>query len=219
MLPFQIKVQSSVLVRRRKMKIRMYSILSSVIILNTPCLFQEISKPWMLPNGDLYRDKNTIETAKMAAIFARQLCASAKVSKIESISSGPAPYFVSAQNFTFGNTKSSAEIFDFVDSRFLTPPLENRQNWPQAERMRMMKMTADDSLEIFSSGGRRFSLSGQQKQSSSAPSQLPDGIHHDNLDTLDDDDDDDGAMEDSKETLEDKTGIFPYLASKHYCIL
>ena len=217
MLPFQNKVQSSELVRRRKMKIRMYSVLSGVIIFNTPCLFQETFKPWMLPNGDLYRDKNTVETAKMAAIFARQLCASEKVSKInKSTSRGPAPYFVSAQNFTFGNTKSSAEIFDFVDSRFLTPPLENRQNWPQAERMRMMKMTADDSLEIFSSGERRFSISGQQKQSSSAPSQLPDGIHHDNLDTLDDDD---GAMEDSKETLEDKTGTFPYLALKHYCIL
>ena len=67
-------------------------------------------------------------------------------------------------------------------------------------------MTADDSLETFSSGGRRFSISGQQKQSSGPPSQLPDGIHHDNLDTLDDDDD--GTMEGSKETVEEKPGIF-----------
>ena len=188
----------------------MYSVWSGVIIFSTPCRFQEIPKPWMLPNGDLYRDKITIEKAKMAATFARPLCASEKISKIDkSTFAGPAPYFVSTKNFTFGNTKSSAEIFDFVDSRFLTPPLENRQNWPQAGRMIMM--TADDSLETFSSGGRRFSISGQQKQSSGPPSQLPDGIHHDNLDTLDDDDDD-GAMEDSKETVEEKPGIFPLLS-------
>ena len=193
------------------MNIRMYSVLSGVIIFSNPCLFQDISKPWMLPNGDLYRDKDTIEKAKMAATFARQLCASEKISKIDrsTFTTGPEPYFVSTKNFTFGNTKSSAEIFDFVDSRFLAPPLENRQNWPQAGRM--IKMTADDSLETFSSGGRRFSISGGQKQSSGPPSQLPDGIHHDNLDTLDDDDDD-GTMECSKETLEEKPGIFPLLS-------
>ena len=183
------------------MKLRIFSVLSVVNIFFNPCLVEEISKPWtwMLPNGNLYRDNETIETAKKAAIFARQLCKNGTISKIDRRSSfGSEPYFVSAKNFTFGNTKSGAEIFDFVDSRFLTPPLENRQNRPQAQRM--MEMTADDTSEIH--GDQRFSASIRQKQSSGAPSQLPDGIQHDNPDTLDDHDDD--TMEGS---LKEESGI------------
>ena len=185
------------------MKPCIFSVLSVLtIIFFTPCLLQEISKPWLLPNGNLYRDTDTIETARMAAIFARQCCENEKISKIDKrISSrGSAPYFVSAKNFTFGNTKTGAEIFDFVDSRFLTPPLENRQNWPQAQRM--MEMMADDTSEMYT--GHTFSISGRQKQQSGPPSQLPDGIQQDNPDTLDDDDDD-GTMEDSPK---EESGIF-----------
>ena len=182
------------------MKLGIFSVLSVVHIFFNPCLVEEISKPWMLPNGNLYRDSDTIETAKMAAIFARQLCENETIRKINRRTSfGSAPYFVSAKNFTFGNTKPGAEIFDFVDSRFLTPPLENRQNWPQAQRV--MEMMADDTSEIHSD--QRISISGRQKQSSGAPSQLPDGIQHDNPDTLDDDDDD--TMEGS---LKEESGIF-----------
>ena len=183
------------------MKLGIFSVLSVVNIFFNPCLVEETFKPWMLPNGNLYRDSDTIETAKMAAIFARQLCENETTSKIDRRTSfGSAPYFVSAKNFTFGNTKSGAEIFDFVDSRFLTPPLENRQNWPQAQRV--MEMMADDTSEIHSD--QRFSISIRQKQSSGAPSQLPDGIQHDNPDTLDDHDDDD-TMEGS---LKEESGIF-----------
>ena len=194
------------------MKLRIFSVLSVVNIFFNPCLVEEISKPWtwMLPNGNLYRDNETIETAKKAAIFARQLCKNGTISKIDRRSSfGSEPYFVSAKNFTFGNTKSGAEIFDFVDSRFLTPPLENRQNRPQAQRM--MKMTADDTSEIH--GDQRFSI--RQKQSSGAPSQLPDGIQHDNPDTLDDHDGDD-----SKEgSFKKESGIFYCQVKSLFCFI
>ena len=70
----------------------------------------------------------------------------------------------------FKYAKTNTDIFDFVDIIFLTPPAENRQN-----RLQVSALTEE------------LSILGQQKQSSSHPSQLFDGIQHDNFDTFDDD--------------------------------
>ena len=40
------------------------------------------------------------------------------------------PDFVRTANFSFGQRKSSEEIFDFLDSRFLNPPEENSKARP-----------------------------------------------------------------------------------------
>ena len=38
------------------------------------------------------------------------------------------PEFIGLQDFKFGESKPDYEIFGYVDSRFLNPPLENRKN-------------------------------------------------------------------------------------------
>ena len=87
--------------------------------------------PYFLPDGNIYRDVITIEAAKSVGSYAKQF--KPNVTRPHTIQGSiKIPDFVRIRNFTYGERKPDDEIFDFVDSRFLNPPTENRQNRPLA---------------------------------------------------------------------------------------
>ena len=83
---------------------------------------------FILSNGLVYRDIVTLEASRAAAKFANEYKFDA--AKPAERKETRLPDFVRTANFTFGERKSSDEIFDFLDSRFLNPPEENRRNRP-----------------------------------------------------------------------------------------
>ena len=83
---------------------------------------------FILSNGLVYRDIATVEASRAAAQFAHKYKFDA--AKPAERKETRFPDFVRTANFTFGERKSSDEIFDFLDSRFLNPPEENKRNRP-----------------------------------------------------------------------------------------
>ena len=83
---------------------------------------------FILSNGLVYRDIVTLEASRAAAKFAHEYKFDA--AKPAERKETRLPDFVRTANFTFGERKSSDEIFDFLDSRFLNPPEENKRNRP-----------------------------------------------------------------------------------------
>ena len=104
----------------------------SIIVHATNCYDQHDKEPYFLPTGEAYRDKVTLETAKNAAKFAKSLkLFESKEGERTSAIKGvkiKTPEFIGLQDFKFGESKPDYEIFGYVDSRFLNPPLENRKN-------------------------------------------------------------------------------------------
>ena len=84
---------------------------------------------FILSNGLVYRDILTLEASRAAAKFAHEYQFEAAAKPTERKETR-LPDFVRKANFTFGERKSSDEIFDFLDSRFLNPPEENTRNRP-----------------------------------------------------------------------------------------
>ena len=84
---------------------------------------------FILSNGLIYRDILTVEASRAAAKFAHEYKFDAAAKPAERKETR-FPDFVRTANFTFGERKSSDEIFDFLDSRFLKPPEENTRNRP-----------------------------------------------------------------------------------------
>ena len=84
---------------------------------------------FILSNGLIYRDILTVEASRAAAKFAHEYKFDAAAKPAERKETR-LPDFIRTANFTFGERKSSDEIFDFLDSRFLNPPEENTRNRP-----------------------------------------------------------------------------------------
>ena len=107
------------------------------LISSQPQFFnQEVSTqtttPFLLSNGALYRDMQTIEASISVAKFAK-MHKHDSVKKPQGSEANPdtkPPKFIQFKNFTFGYHQNDNDIFDFTDSRFLNPPEENRQNRP-----------------------------------------------------------------------------------------
>ena len=94
------------------------------------------SAPYVLKNGDIYRDILTLQTAHKAAILAKMLKrddSQKVVTERPQLNKRISPEFFEHENFTFGERKSDEDIFDFIDSRFLNPPQVNRYNHPIAK--------------------------------------------------------------------------------------
>merc|ERR550539_1037956 len=105
-----------------------YLLLSHLYLSYCSCYLtnQETSQnAFILSNGLLYRDILTLEASRAAAKFAHEYKFEAAAKPTERKETR-LPDFVRTANFTFGERKSSDEIFDFLDSRFLKPPEENR---------------------------------------------------------------------------------------------
>ena len=86
---------------------------------------------FILDGGLLYRDLQTIEASKAAAKFAHEFDFDVVLpDEREERKQRRLPDFVRTANFSFGERKSSEEIFDFLDSRFLNPPPENIKTRP-----------------------------------------------------------------------------------------
>ena len=95
-----------------------------------------LSAPYFLKNGEIYRDKVTLQTAQKAAVLAKLLQQDDVYDKRPNVSRIISPEFFKHENFTYGETKSDEDIFDFIDSRFLNPPNINRYNHPLAQLQR-----------------------------------------------------------------------------------
>ena len=88
---------------------------------------------FILSNGLVYRDILTMKASRAAAKFAHEYKFDA--AKPAERKETRLPDFVRTANFTFGERKSSDEIFDFLDSRFLNPPEENKRNRPSVVKI------------------------------------------------------------------------------------
>ena len=88
--------------------------------------------PFILINGEFYRDLLTIEASKSVAKFAKKHKPEViTMSRRERLKSKKIPpRFIQLMNHTVGVYQSENEIFDFTDSRFLNPPEENKLNRP-----------------------------------------------------------------------------------------
>ena len=105
-----------------------YLIISSLSLGLSYRSIEDSKEPFILSNGLVYRDVATLKASKDAAIFAHKYNSDRAEDPRESNGTGKyriLPDFVQKANFTFGERKSSSEIFDFLDSRFLNPPHEN----------------------------------------------------------------------------------------------
>ena len=94
------------------------------------CYFKggQTQEAFILNNGVIYRDVETLEASRAAANFAHNyefdvVLPTERKQRI-------LPDFVRTANFSFGQRKSAEEIFDFLDSRFLNPPAENSKARP-----------------------------------------------------------------------------------------
>merc|ERR1711976_552980 len=131
---------------------------------------EDADTPYILSDGNSYRDVATVETAKKVAIFAKQIKPIDKSVK-NKVTNIISPEFHNSRNFTYGSLKPDDEIFDFIDSRFLNPPIENRQNRPLpdddgiiATSTSSYKEEEQEQPSIHSS-----SLDGSHRTSSSSP--------------------------------------------------
>ena len=92
--------------------------------------YQQYEEPYFLTTGEIYRDKETLETAKLAAQFAKKEKQESKEEKPTTTEDSiPIQFnFFQLRNFTFGEPLPDYEIFGYIDSQFLNPPFENLEN-------------------------------------------------------------------------------------------
>ena len=107
------------------------ALLSFISISLSQTSYQQSEEPYFLSTGEAYRDKETLENAKLAALFAKNR-------KKDFQDEGPTQSedsdlnlnlnFYQLRNFTFGVPLPDYEIFGYIDSQFLNPPFENLEN-------------------------------------------------------------------------------------------
>ena len=88
--------------------------------------------PFLLSNGEPYRNLQTIQASKSVAQFAKiyNTLFKEKAPEPEISQDSRLPKFIQFRNFSFGHHQNDQDIFDFTDSRFLNPPVENKGNRP-----------------------------------------------------------------------------------------
>merc|ERR1719400_782534 len=100
------------------------------------------SQPFLMPGGAQYRDQLTLQAARAVADFAKRLQHSLHLTpyksplRPEGVHRKATPTFPSASptsSTVAGHPRQDEEIFDFTDSRFVSPPEENRANYPYVE--------------------------------------------------------------------------------------
>ena len=113
---------------------------------------------FILSSGLAYRDILTLEASRAAAKFAQEYKFDAAARPTERKET-KLPDFVRTANFTFGERKSSDEIFDFLDSRFLNPPEENRRNRPS-----FVNITETENTNLYAAEENENTSADYEKQ-------------------------------------------------------
>ena len=114
------------------------SLISSQPQFTSPGVSEQTRSPFILNSGAFYRDMKTIEASKLVAKFAKKHNTEfpSKFRSSNLIVNLQPPKFIQFKNFTFGQPQTDNDIFDFTDSRFLNPPLENQQNRPILDKLK-----------------------------------------------------------------------------------
>ena len=97
-----------------------------------------------MATGEQYRDLLTVQTASLAAKFAKifqlRLKSQARRTRDKWKRLQNSPNFSrDTTSARLGRIMPDEEIFDFTDSRFLNPPRENRRNHPEVKVIDVMR--------------------------------------------------------------------------------